>query len=421
MPKGAVSEDTFGNRWARRLLETPHLLSQYHRTCRFDRRRTIVVGGFAQVAVGVQHVTNLCGVVVSYVRGSVAEHHRATVGAVAQMVAILTGRDFEGEYDPAARYRRPLYFVPSDTLLVDEARALGIRTRDDLFGGVVPFPFVATKAIVHPLVAPDARCPPGWSYTFADRVRETVLPGFTAFTVQDARRAAAKLLESGRVRLKQARGIGGHGQLVVAGAPELESALRGLDATETERYGVGIELDLGETATYSIGQVRIDDLQGTYWGTQCVTTDNAGATAFGGSDITMVRGGYEALARLPLEPIVRLAIDQAVAFDAATEAFAGLFASRRNYDVLHGRDDEGGWHCGVLEQSWRLGGASGPEVAALAAFRTDPALHAVRARSVECYGSSNAPPNAIIQFSGVDSCVGALTKYTTVEPHDTAP
>src|SRR3712207_8788490 len=39
-----------------------------------------------------------------------------------------------------------VYFVPSCTLIgLEQARQLGITGEDDLFGGVVPYPFVATK------------------------------------------------------------------------------------------------------------------------------------------------------------------------------------------------------------------------------------------------------------------------------------
>ena len=184
--------------------------------------------------------------------------------------------------------------------------------------------------------------------------------------------------------------------------------------------GLAVELDLCDAITYSIGEVRVDGLQATYCGTQCMTTNNAGAAAFGGSDILMVRGGYDVLARLPHEGDLALAIEQARTFDAATDAFDGLFASRRNYDAIRGRDRNGRWRAGVLEQSWRLGGVSGPEVAALAAFRADPALRVVRARSVERYGSTTPPEDAIVHYSGVDSCVGELTKYTVVESHELA-
>jgi len=75
----------------------------------------------------------------------------------------------------------------------------------------------------------------------------------------------------------------------------------------------------------------------------------------------------------------------------------------------------------VLEQSWRIGGASGPEVAALEAFRADPLLRAVRAHSTERYGAHTAPPpGAIVHFHGVDPVAGPLVKYTMVEPHELA-
>src|SRR5207244_3884041 len=83
------------------------------------------------------------------------------------------------------------------------------------------------------------------------------------------------------------------------------------------------------------------------------------------------------------------------------------FASRRNYDVARGLDAEGRWCCGVLEPSWRLGGASGPEVAALEAFRAGPALTVVRAWCVGVYGPcGEPPPQAVVHFRGVDDRLG---------------
>jgi hypothetical protein len=82
--------------------------------------------------------------------------------------------------------------MPSETLVGAElTRELGIRGEHDLFGGIVPHAFVATKSITHPLVAPDAYAPAGWSHGFPHRVRDDVLSGFSAFTREDARRAGA--------------------------------------------------------------------------------------------------------------------------------------------------------------------------------------------------------------------------------------
>ena len=139
------------------------------------------------------------GVVVEYTTDPGAHplgHERGTRTALAERLAALKGFAFEGEFDPARRYPGPIYFVPSDTLVgAETAKRLRIRSELDLFGGVVPYAFMATKAITHPLVEPDADAPVGWSRDFAELVKEYVLLGFTAFTHRDARRAGARLLD----------------------------------------------------------------------------------------------------------------------------------------------------------------------------------------------------------------------------------
>ena len=85
---------------------------------------------------------------------------------------------------------------------------------------------------------------------------------------------------------------------------------------------------------------------------------------------------------------IRTAVGQARVYDAATSVFPGLFASRRNYDVAQGANARGQWRSGVLEQSWRVGGATGAEIAALEAFRADPGLQVVHTSTVEVYGES---------------------------------
>jgi Protein of unknown function (DUF3182) len=206
---------------------------------------------------------------------------------------------------------------------------------------------------------------------------------------------------------------------VVADAAALAAALEAVDAAELAGYGLVLEEDLTGVTTYSVGQVRVAELVATYCGTQRLTPDNGGAAVYGGSNLVIVRGGFDALLGLDLPEEARLAVAQARAYDAAaTELFPGLFASRRNYDVARGLGVGGRRPCGVLEQSWRLGGASGAEIAALEAFRAEPALQAVRASTVEIYGEGEPPPpHATVYFRGVDERVGPLTKYTLAEPY----
>lgn len=363
------------------------------------------------------------GTVVVYPRagcGDVNGHDEVTRTGIARRLAGLMGFDFAGEYDPSVRHSGPVYFVPSDTLVGVEAKELGIRGDRDLFGGVVPHRFVATKAITHPLVEPDAYAPAGWSRDFERRVHGAVLRGFSAFTFRDACRAGRRLLAHGPVRLKPVRATGGRGQAVVSDMAEMEARLDAMDAAELSGHGLVIEENLTDVTTASIGQICVADLVLSYCGTQRLTPDNTGSTVYGGSELVIVRGGIEALLGLALPEDIRLAAAQARAYEtAAIQSYPGLFASRRNYDVARGLDPDGRWRSGVLEQSWRLGGASGAEIAALEAFRADPARHVLRASSIETYGEGEAPPpHATVYFRGTDEQVGYLTKYALVEPYD---
>jgi len=356
-------------------------------------------------------------VVVYNGESSRAAHDHATCREIARGLAAIKGSPFAGDYDARTDYSRAPYFVPTDTLVgVDAARALGIANDADLFGGVVPYAFVATKCISHPLVDERARAPEGWSDAFGQRVRDAVLEGYAAFTPDDAMRAGLRLFAHGPVRIKRALGIGGHGQTVVRDERALEQALAEADADEVSRYGIALEQDLVDVTTHSVGQTRVDDLVASYCGTQRLTCNNHGQQVYGGSDLLVARGGYDALLALNPAPATRRAVMQARRYDeAAFACYAGLLASRRNYDVAEGVDAAGVRRCGVLEQSWRVGGASGAEVGALAAFRDDPSLDAVRASSTEVYGAHASPPSgAGIYFEGVDERAGPLTKYVQV-------
>src|SRR5262249_15606661 len=117
-------------------------------------------------------------------------HHKVVLDLGAKAIAKIKGYEFAGLYRPTYGFSGPLFFVPDDTLLLDEAACLGIRSPNDLYGGVVPYRFAKTKAITHGLVDRHAERPPGWSTAFAERVRAIVLPGYTVFSNRDARVAA---------------------------------------------------------------------------------------------------------------------------------------------------------------------------------------------------------------------------------------
>ena len=349
--------------------------------------------------------------------GSSSDHKRLTAKELARRIARLTESEFLGTHSEDIAGERALYFVPEATLDAAVAERLGIAGPRDLFGGVVRFPFMATKAISHALVSPDAARVEGWQPAFAEAVREAALRGFTAFSRADARQAGALLLERGRVRLKAPAADGGVGQSVFTDQREFDQAIAAADEADIGVHGLVVEEDLADVTTFSVGEIRIGDALVAYCGTQRTTLANDHSLAYGGSRLFVVRGGFAELAVARLAPLALQAASLAHLYDAAANAhLPGLIASRRNYDVAAGKDGRGMLRIGVLEQSWRLGGASGAEIAAFEAFKADPQLVAVEAACVEVYGHrAQVPDDAIVYYKGDDPDVGRLTKYALIE------
>ncbi|MDF2617647.1 MAG: biotin carboxylase [Xanthobacteraceae bacterium] len=349
--------------------------------------------------------------------GDPAGHRLRTTAALAERIARLRGSLFLGIHEapiPGARY----YAVPTATLIGGgEAALFGIENEFDLFGGLVPYPVQAGKAITHGLVDEKAHAPAGYSPGFASAVRHVVLDGFSAFDVRSAHAAGRRLVEAGPVRLKPAWADGGLQQEAITDLSTLDAALDRLDQERLDRCGLVLEQDLTENVVYSIGRVRIGGRVLSYYGFQTATTDNSGRAAYGGSTLTVVPGELDGLLALPLDEGTREAVRCALAYDGAALAhFPGLIASRRNYDVICGEDAAGMRKTGVLEQSWRIGGASGAEIAAFEAFAEDPTLTGVRAACVEVYGARPEPPaDGFVYFTGDDPEVGPLTKYARIE------
>lgn len=345
-------------------------------------------------------------------------HESVTRARMAERLAALKGYEFAGEYNRATVYDA-LYFVPADTLQLDDARQLGIRGEDQLFGGCVSEPFMACKTITHALFDGQALAPRGWSADFPEAVKSCVLKGYSAFSVTDAKRAANELLKTDRVRLKHALGIGGSGQTVINHIDELDAALAEIPADILARYGVVLEQDLEWVITYSVGTACIAGQRIAYHGQQTLTKNHQRKDVYGGSSLQIVRGNLHALQQLDLSADLAHAVEQAIVYDAAADRhLSGFFASRRNYDVVQGIDRDGRPRSGVLEQSWRIGGASPAEIAALEAFANEPNLRTVDASTHEQYGTDEPPPAANTHFRGIDARVGAIAKYSVIDARE---
>jgi hypothetical protein len=344
-------------------------------------------------------------------------HEGATHRVVAERIAALLGLPFGGACGEGAAAGGS-YLVPRAPLCGPLAALRhGIEGEHDLLGSWVHEAWMATKAIVHPLVSDEAQAPAGWPRLLAREAMALTLRGRTAFCAEDALEAGRELLRLGPVRLKPAGADGGRGQTVVRDSAGLEAAIAALCAGGVLAEGLVLEEDLEDVTTWSVGQLRLPGRTISYWGTQSLTVNNRGEPAYGGSSLFVVPDGFDALLARPLDAECRDAIRRAIAFDRlADRHLVGMVASRRNYDVACGRAADGSRRAGVLEQSWRVGGATPAEIAALEAFVRQPHLRAVRARCVEIHGASPfVPDGATVYYRGDDPELGPLTKYACVD------
>jgi hypothetical protein len=364
--------------------------------------------------------TEKAAVVLLPTHKKLATHEVVVHQKLAEKIATLLGCEFLGLYDPAIHKDPGLYFVPSDTLIgQQEHRTLNITSADDLFGGVIANPFMATKAISHPLLDDASTQPPGWSRQFHEDAADSVLAGFTVFNEADALRAGKLILANGAARIKPVLATAGRGQIVATDEAQLKAAIAEQDMEEVATWGLVIEEDLTDVVTLSVGQVQVAGITASYHGSQCLTEDNNGDTVYGGSTLWIVRGGYDALLALELEEPVRRAVTQAMHYEkAAFKYFPDFIASRRNYDIAQGTNARGERCSGVLEQSWRIGGASPAEVEALVAFAADPALQYICASTHEIYGETTIPGDASVLYEGDDPQVGFISKFTKVKPYE---
>lgn len=349
------------------------------------------------------------------------EHEAATGRWIGERIAQVLGYDYGGVHPQSCDDARVApFYVPDRTLLLDDAKGLGIGGPEQLLGGVVPHGFVATKSITHPLVADAEHVPDGWAHGLGDALADVTLPGYTAFGRGDALRAGQALLAQGfPLRIKPGDGVGGLGQAMATNAKALDAVLASLHWDSVRHAGVVIELNLKPVKTYSIGALQLGVHRVACFGMQFLARNHKDQHVYGGSTLTCVRGGLEDLMALLDDPAERRVLDCGIRYDAeVSRAYPEFFASRRNYDVALGVDPSGMPRTGVLEQSWRIGGATPAEVLALQALHLDDRLPRIRVSTHEVYADVEPPMGAQTYFRGNDPHAGQMTKYATVDVQD---
>lgn len=346
-------------------------------------------------------------------------HEVASLAAIGRRIARLLGAPYCGWgcCGRSASGSVPTYLVASDALLPADAARYAISRECQFFGGIVPYPWVAGKAIVHPLHKEARMVPEGWT-ELGEGLISVTAPGFSAFCAEDAERAGRQLLAQAPViRVKPAWCRGGMGQQRVSNPASLQTAIAELDGAGLQAQGVVLEVELAACSTYSVGSVQFGPHRFSYIGMQFTTVDLHGRNVYGGSDLWMERGDLQRLQACVPSRHAREVIGTVIRFDALVRrAYPQVLVSRCNYDVAVGLAPR---RCvAVLEQSWRVGGASTAEVSGADALLQHPEVDHVRSQSCEDYGrAAIPPPGAEVYWRGRSNDGQQMTKYSVVNLH----
>src|SRR3989344_4428728 len=127
---------------------------------------------------------------------------------VGNYLAEIQGIGFTGEYTGSEQNGEDRFYVPAKTLPSEIAVELGIKTSEDLYGGVVKHAIFATKAVLHPTLYPNSPKPRVYPENFTAKLVAggLVLPGFATFdpTFVEAKEILKNLQQQGFIaRLKE--------------------------------------------------------------------------------------------------------------------------------------------------------------------------------------------------------------------------
>ena len=221
----------------------------------------------------------------------------------------------------------------------------------------------------------------GWEFRDAWQ-DEAGYVGLTFFVPLGAS-GGGRFLERGPVRLKPPGAAGGRQQRAVRSLAEVDETLASVSEAELAEDGLVLEPELRHVLTLSVGRVSVDHRLVSYVGTQRETHHNDGRAVYGGSDLTVVPGDWDALERLDVGPGTRQAVRHAVTYDAAA------LARRRRQPR---------------------------EVAALQELDRDHGIGTVRVATVDRHGEHvEVPPDALIHYRVTDPVAGPLVRYTRIE------
>lgn len=276
------------------------------------------------------------------------------------------------------------YVVPAKTVDMETSARFNIRTVDDFYGTMVDSLFQVGKSILHPVVS---GAPKFYSSSFAERVRNLVLPGCSAFSMDDLLRGYDRYAGNGfGLRFKQSNESDGLGQRSVTSRESLLKQAAVLDPRALCEEGVVLEADLLEARTISVGFARIGQDTFSFVAKQkndMVGEKGTARSRYLGAQVLVVKGDIMELLLKGdcsfIGPDESRAVAKAVRFNRIYQEEVRPLASRLSFDVLFGFTNHGDRLCGITDITGRLGGTCPALLTAALRFKEMPATRLVKA------------------------------------------
>ncbi len=289
-----------------------------------------------------------------------ARHIKQRNGRLAQAIADAHGYDCD-EQSSARPYH--LLGLPVERPLGAQH---GMQTNEDFYGALVDHLQHADKAALHSTIPEADHTPEFHSQRFAEAIQEVVLPGYSAFSREDALKAFAILFRRvGAVRLKDPRASDCDMQFTIRSEDQLRKILDIHFNPFPLETGLVLEQCVHEPRTVTGGRVILPSDTYHFMGEQVESTltrsDGQAVKVYGGGDVTVTRGTVE----YPDYPA-----DQTILMHAlpkAYDAYESLipFCTRLSFDMVLGHDEHGNAVQGITDPTLRVGGNDPSVIAAM--------------------------------------------------------
>lgn len=277
-------------------------------------------------------------------------------------IGSIIGAESQIEFDSIEEnIKRKVYYVLSKPIDFEVAYLLGIKSKDDFFGGVFEDKRQAAKHMLHVGVGTDY--PNYYSLEFAENVNDYVLPGFTVFSLEEAYIAYQRLRDLGynSIRLKNPCCSDSQGQKTIGEVSEVDLFVQESIGDLSE--GMVMECALDDPNNLSVGCFELNGDTYCYVGFQSEVVYQ-GRRCYGGTDMYVTKNNFDILKNVFETRSVPVDFRDIIeGFNVLRHSYnqIGAMITRFNIDYLYGFVD-GVLKSGFVDPSFRVGGATPGEI-----------------------------------------------------------